>query len=334
MHIKSRGTISDMPMNQKKRDLCVSNPIKPIRENTTEPEYCMCLPLSSLYEKTGGEKSEIEGEEVVPTSTTLSAQLRTTLQTLFPRSTPISVFLLHISQWERTHSDQQPAHSYQRQKYHASPGLLEQVMTNVRRVMRADDQILLQEHAGAIIIFPDVDQQGAYIILERIYHSICLLQAETLIPPLTLNTIILMSMSTYPEPAASMEQLLHCTGLPAHCFTMRPAITTHLWNASSTLTQEAASKDEHIQNMKGQPGFPFMNLPSTIPLRLQHLIPYSLATELRCAPVGRDHHCLTVAMADPTNNEHVQRLQHATGLTIFPVSCNLEELYALLTKDW
>ena len=77
-----------------------------------------------------------------------------------------------------------------------------------------------------------------------------------------------------------------------------------------------------------------MKLPSTIPLRLRHLIPHSLATELSCAPVGRDHHCLTVAMADPTNIEHIQRLQRVTGLTIFPVSCDLEALYTLLTKTW
>ena len=323
-----------MPMNQKKRDLSVSIPRTPIGKNLTALEQCMCLPLSPQYEKAIGEKLDPESEEMVPTSSTLNSQLRTTLQTLFPRSTPLSIFLLHTSQWERTLFSQEPELPYQRHHYHASPDLLEQVMTNVRRVMRADDQVLLQEHAGAIIIFPDVDQQGAYTILERIYHSICLLQAETLIPPLTLNTTILMSMSTYPEPATSVEQLLYFTGLPAHRLTLRPAITIQHWNASSTRIQETISKDGHVYTSTGQPGFPFMNLPSTIPLRLQHLIPYTLATELRCAPVGRDHHCLTVAMADPTNSEHVQRLQHATGLTVFPVSCNLAELSILLTKPW
>ncbi|MBV9710489.1 MAG: hypothetical protein JO011_06220 [Ktedonobacteraceae bacterium] len=269
----------------------------------------------------------------MPTSSALNSRLCNTLQTLFPRSTPISIFLLHISQWERTHSAHQSASSYQRQHYHASLELLEQVMTNVRRVMRADDQVLLQEHAGAIIIFPDVDQQGAYSILDRIYHSICLLQAETLIPPLTLDTTILMSMSTYPQPAPSMEQLLYFTGIPAHRFTLRPAIIPHSWHTSST-PLETPSKDEHIQNTKGQSGFPFMNLPSTLPLRLQHLIPHPLATELRCVPVGRDHHCLTVAMADPANNEQIQRLHAATGLTIFPVSCDPEALSTLLAKTW
>jgi GGDEF domain-containing protein len=314
-------------MNQKKRDLPPPTPIVSIEQILIELELCTCHSLSPLH------KLESESEEIVLTSTILHTRLRDTLQTLFPRSTSLSIFLLHISQWDRIHSTQQLTLP-QRQHYHASPDLLEQVMTNVRRVMRADDQILLQEHAGVAIIFPDVDQQGAYIILERIYHSVCLLQAETLLPPLTLNTTILMGMSSYPEPASSLEQLLYFTSLPARCFTLRPAITTQLWNTSSSPIQETASKDEHPQHPKGLSGFPFMNLPSTIPPRLQHLIPHSLATELRCAPVGRDHHCLTVAMAEPTNNEHVQRLRGTTGLTIFPVSCDLEELSTLLAKNW
>ena len=320
-----------MPMNQKKRDISASISITPGGENITELERCTCLPLSSVNEKVSGEKSEPEYGESVPTSLTLGTQLRCALQAFFPRSTPISIFLLHISQWEHTQSFQEPGLLYQQQHYHASPDLLEQVMTNIRRVMRADDQLLLQEHAGAIIIFPNVDQQGAYSISERIYHSISLLQAETLIPPLTLDTTILMSMSTYPTPATTAEQLLYFTGLPSHRFTLRPAITTQHWDASSMQIPEPASKDEQL---KGQSGFPFMKLPATIPLRLQHLIPYALAAELRCVPVGRSHHCLTVAMADPTNNEQVQCLQQATGLTIFPVSCNLEDLYTLLAKNW
>ena len=315
-----------MSMHQKKRNFSSLTSGTSIDQSLSEREHCTCQPLSPLSEKVIREKSEPESEEIVLTSPILNTRLCNTLQTLFPRSNPISIFLLHISQWEHPHSTHQ-APLPRRQYYHASPDLLEQVMTNVHRVMRADDQILLQECAGAAIIFSDVDQYGAYIILERIYHSICLLQAETLLPPLTLNTTILMGMGTYPEPASSLEQLLYFTGLPAHYFTLRPAITT-------TPIQKTDTKDEEAQTMKGHPVCPFMELPSTIPSRLQHLLPYSLATELRCAPVGRNHHCLTVAMADPSNSEHVQRLREATGLTIFPVSCDVEELYTLLTKNW
>ena len=320
-----------MPMNQKKRDLPPTTPILSIEQ--IQPERCTCHALSPLHKKVVDTTLEAGSEEIVPTSSILHTRLSNTLQTLFPRSTPLSIFLLHIAQWERIHSTRQLTVS-QRQHYHVSSELMEQVIVNVRRVMRSDDQIFLQEQAGAAIVFPNVDQQGAYIILERIYHSVCLLQAETLLPPLTLNTTILMGMSSYPEPASSLEQLHYFTGLAARCFTLRPAIITQLWNTSPSPSQETGVKDEHPQHAKGQAGFPFMNLPSTIPPRLRLLIPYSLATELCCVPVGRNHHCLTVAMAEPTNHEHVQRLHSATGLTIFPVSCDVEELTTLLTKSW
>ena len=276
---------------------------------------------------------EAGSNEIVPTSSILYTRLSNTLQTLFPRSTPLSIFLLHIAQWDHIHSTQQLTLP-QRQHYHVSLDLMEQVIVNVRRVMRSDDQIFLQEQAGAAIVFPNVDQQGAYIILERIYHSVCLLQAETLLPPLTLNTTILMGMSSYPVPASSLEQLLYFTGTTARCFTLRPAITTQLWQTSSSPIQETGAQDEHSQDAKGQASFPFMKLPSTIPPPLRQLIPHSLATELRCVPVGRNHHYLTVAMAEPTNQEHIQRLHSATGLAIFPVSCDVEELSTLLTKNW
>src|SRR5947209_14375044 len=79
---------------------------------------------------------------------------------------------------------------------------------------------------------------------------------------------------------------------------------------------------------------PFMNLPAQLPRRLKQLIPYPTAFELRCAPVGRDHHCLTVAMADPINNAAIDRLREMTGLTIFPVSCDVSALNALLAHKW
>jgi len=318
-------------MNQKKRDLPPTSPILSLEQ--IQLERCTCHALSPLHTKVVDATLEAGSGGIVPTSSILHARLNDTLQTLFPRSTPLSIFLLHIAQWERIHSTQQLTFP-QRQHYHVSPELMEQIIVNVRRVMRSDDQIFLQEQAGAVIVFPHVDQQGAYIILERIYHSVCLLQAETLLPPLTLNTTILMGMSSYPEPASSLEQLHYFTGLAARCFTLRPAIITQLWDTSSSPGQETEVKKEHSQHTRGQASFPFMNLPSTIPHRLQQLIPHSLATELCCIPVGRNHHYLTVAMAEPTNHEHIQRLHNATGLTIFPVSCDVEELATLLTKSW
>jgi hypothetical protein len=319
-----------MTMNSKKRDTSARLLAAHPKQTLQHLKPCNCLPLSSLHKDVQEQADWAEGEQIVPAQQELAARLRTMLNTLLPRLAPMSVFLLHISQWERTAIVPQSPLSSQRRRYHAPPGLLEQVMANVNRVMRIDDRVLTQENVGVAIILPDVDQQGAQGILERVYRSISLLQAETVIPPLTLDTTILLGMGTYPVAGPSVEDLLYATGLTARRFTLRPALTSHLWDTQSLLNRE----DESTQDKKGLPGIPFMSLPQTVPQRLKHFIPYPLALEMRCVPVGRDAHCLTVAMVDPTNVENIVRLQNATGMTIFPVSCDLEELYTLLAKKW
>jgi hypothetical protein len=39
-------------------------------------------------------------------------------------------------------------------------------------------------------------------------------------------------------------------------------------------------------------------------------------------------------MADPTNTDSVQRLQDVTGMTIFPVSCDEDDLNIFITENW
>ena len=81
-------------------------------------------------------------------------------------------------------------------------------------------------------------------------------------------------------------------------------------------------------------GIPFMQLPTRLPQRLKQLIPYQLALEIRCAPVGRDHNRLTVAMDHPSDVHATQRLHEITGMTIFPVSCEANALDTLLKNGW
>jgi hypothetical protein len=170
---------------------------------------------------------------------------------------------------------------------------------------------------------------------------VSLLQAETVIPPLKRETDIVMGISSYPEAGASLERLLHQVGVTAHKFTLRPAITAQLWSTQSMHLQTVEMTDHRLQDNEdiirhGQvlTTVPFMKLPAQLPRRLKQLIPYPIAHELRCAPVGRDHHCLTVAMADPTNSAAIGRLREMTGLTIFPVSCDVSALNALLAHKW
>lgn len=278
-------------------------------------------------------------EHIVPVSPHLNESLRASLDAFFPRLTSLSLLVLHVSQLEPAPIAQAPAHLYKRRRYHVAASLLEQILVNVRRVIRVDDQMLIQEDSGVAIVLPDVDQHGASIILERIYQSISLLQAETVIPPLTRETNILLGCGSYPQPGASLEHLLYHSGLLARRLTLRPALIAHRRGIIPVAFPESAprrpsSSSEHTSTGQGLPGIPFMDLPRELPAHLKQLLPYPLARALRCAPVGRDHHYLTIATVQPISGEDMRRLQQATGMTIFLVSCKEEELNALLESEW
>ncbi|TMD62509.1 MAG: hypothetical protein E6I97_26610, partial [Chloroflexi bacterium] len=98
----------------------------------------------------------------------------------------------------------------------------------------------------------------------------------------------------------------------------------------------AQHDDQHQapKDLQGQGNIPFMQLPDRLPPRLKQLIPYQVALELSCVPVGRNHHCVTVAMADPSNSNALRSLRLVTDLAIFPVSCDVAALNTLLRKKW
>ncbi len=307
---------------------------------TSTAECCMCQPLSSLQTVplAGQENDETIYEHMVPAAAVLNTKLRTLLQTAFPRSTPLSLLLLHVSQQEYTSLT--PSTSIRkRRRYHVAPEVLEQILVNVRRAIRQEDSLLVHEGTGAVLLLPDVDQHGASTILERVYHNINLLRAETIIPPLKRETSILMGIGTYPEPGASLEQLLYHVGRVARRLILRPAITTYYRGIQPGSEEEILPLTEQenqdtVPHRRAGNSIPFLQLPTEIPARLKQLIPHDLAVALRCVPVGRNHHCLTVAMANPTNEENIRHLQLITDMTIFPVSCEEEALNALLEQKW
>lgn len=304
-------------------------------QSTAESVCCHCQPLSLLHHNVVSEPTKTDSEALVPASESLSQRLRAILSELFPRTAPLSILLLHSAQREPAPLGGQEILWQQRRLSHAPTSFLEQLEVSVRRVIRTSDQLLVRDEAGMVLVLPDVEEQGASSILERVYRSITLLQAETVIPPLTRETRVLIGCGSYPEPGATLEQLLYQSGLMARRFVLRPAITTQLRGVKPMPTQQVAQNHhDPLQESKGQTGIPFMQLPKTVPARLKQLIPYHLAQELRCAPVGRAQQCLTVAMADPAQKQAVERLHALTGLTIFPVACSQAELDSLLAHKW
>jgi hypothetical protein len=305
-------------------------------------DLCTCLPLSRLHQEAWEDHAEhpAQSAEVTTATLELNSFLRAQLENYFPRSTPLSILLLHISQLEHIHLTPNSAIFHKRQRYHVQAILLEQILTNVRRTIRSSDHILVHVGASIAIMLPDVDQEGSQALLERVYHSINLLQPETVIPPLKRETEITLGIGSYPKPGASLEELLYQTGFIASRITLRPAVTTQLhgtWSIGLVdINQYERNQDEENDSLVAarNSGIPFMQLPARLPSRLKQLIPYTLACELRCAPVGRNHNRLTVAMAFPTDAQAIDRLRSTTGMTIFPVTCQAQALDDLLEQSW
>ena len=310
--------------------------------NSPASEVCTCLPLSRLHREVWEKHAENSTQliEMTPATLELDSCLRAQLENYFPRSTPLSILLLHISQLEHIHINPKSAISHKRHRYHVPASLLDQVLINVRRTIRSSDNILVHAGASIAIMLPDVDQEGAQSLLERVYHSINLLQPETVIPPLKRETEITLGIGSYPKPGASLEELFYQTGFIASRITLRPAVTTQLHGTRSiglvevNLYDRNQDKEDDSFVAARNSGIPFMQLPAHLSSRLKHLIPYSLACELRCVPVGRDHSRLTVAMAFPGDTQAIDRLCSKTGMTIIPVACEAQALNGLLEQSW
>lgn len=297
-------------------------------------EICNCSPLSMLaYSGVRAEqRTEIDFEQVVPVAVGMKKRIHAMLEPYFSRATAFSLLLLHVAQLEQSYLAEGEAHLSRRCHYHATPELLEQILANVQRVIRHSDNLVVHKGVGAALLLTNTDQWSAYVVLERIYNSISLLQSETVIPPLAYETIISMGIGSYPDPSSSVERLLEQAGHAERVLVLRPSLTAQLRAIRASEIAAAIASREEEKNV--YVGVPFMKLPRALPRRLQQLVPYQVALQLRCVPVGREQRRLTVAMAEPLDNEKTHRLQEVTGMNIFPVACHEEELAALLAAGW
>ncbi len=285
---------------------------------------CDCLLLTQ-------EEVEPDTGQHVPIPQQLYTQLYARLQSYITETTPFSMLLLHASQ--RAYPSL-TSYKEQERRQHSMPGFLEQLLVNVRRVIRTDDEILAQQDIAAAILFPAVDQHSLVSILERIYQSVSLLQAETVVPPLRNDTLVQFGMGTATTPETTVEQIIHAASREARTFVLRPVLPHTLLHAYTRQPLPSDLENDNIAAPRPSSRVPFMHLPPKLSARLRHVISYRIAQELRCAPVGRNNHCLTVAMATPDNSSQIHYLASITGMTIFPVSCSEDELDLLLSQEW
>jgi Type II secretion system (T2SS), protein E, N-terminal domain len=79
-------------------------------------------------------------------------------------------------------------------------------------------------------------------------------------------------------------------------------------------------------------GVPYALIPRRLPAACRRAIAPELARSLRAVPIGRTRGVLTVAMQNPRDTCTVQRLHGATGLTVFPVLADADEIERALAQ--
>src|SRR5260370_10967617 len=239
-------------------------------------ELCSCRPLFSVQKE--HDPGEVIGEEqdsFILVAPELRMALRAALLDQFPCATPFSLLLLHITQFERGQVFPGSPLAHKRVRCHAPASLLAQVIDTVRRTLRVNDQILMDEKgSGAIFLFPRVDQEGMARLIGRVSYNIDLLQAETVTPPLHTETEIVLGSGSYPTPAPSLDELFARASQVQEQIVFRPAILsqperTRPRTLIPTHTARHA-RSKHVRAHEiNSTLFPFMQIPSRLPARLK-----------------------------------------------------------------
>jgi hypothetical protein len=126
--------------------------------------------------------------------------------------------------------------------------------------------------------------------------------------------------------AEEPQQSFFAPGKPVHKY------TTRLDRRSQKVIRESPDAFE-LPLLAQEAGIPYLSLlPRKLPLKLRQLISPQLALELGCFPLGRERDTLTVAIANPSDKQVLDRLQQETGLRIFPVLAPPQELQTALEQ--
>ena len=95
---------------------------------------------------------------------------------------------------------------------------------------------------------------------------------------------------------------------------------------------EARPDSDALRAAARELGVPYAQIPRRLPAACRRAIAPELARSLRAVPIGRTRGVLTVAMQNPSDTCSVERLRGATGLTVFPVLADAEEIERALAQ--
>jgi hypothetical protein len=195
---------------------------------------------------------------------------------------------------------------------------------NLRRLVRRTDEVLLAENTFYFVLL-GANLQGGAIVQERLWEALLwrihsLTEREILRP-----RSASIGYSAYPFPYTDIQQCLIAACEPHNTF----GTTSDKTSPKDTLSRG----DRELSTLARKLGIPYLALlPRTLPTRVRQLISPQLAQELHCFPLGRERDTLTVAIADPEDQQALDRLGRETGLRIFPVLVPSRELRTVLKQ--
>jgi hypothetical protein len=203
------------------------------------------------------------------------------------------------------------------------------LLEHLRPLVRKTDRVLQLEQTSYFVLH-GANEQGATIVQERLWDALLWTIHNMNEKELRRPWSIEAGHSAYPAPYNTLEQILRAAHEPIRRFVLREEKTVHKASVTSSRTEQEKELSQFARRL----GIPYLPLlPRKLPARIQRLISQQVAQELACYPVGRERDTLTVAMANPQDKQAIERLQHETGLRIFPVLTHPQELHAAL-ENW
>lgn len=205
-------------------------------------------------------------------------------------------------------------------------------LLNLRSLVRKTDRVFLCQRM-VYFLLENADAQGSIIVQDRLWERLLWLVHHLHETSVCAPLLVALGQSAYPQPASRIDDFLEdaChAGRIFDCQTMQAI--NYLEEPETPYVPAPAPRMLRETNpgmsvTAPQPAIPFMpSLPQKLPHRIRKLIKPQLARELQCCPVGKERDTLTVAMLDPQDQSALQRLERETGLRIFPVLTQPDQL--------
>ncbi len=234
-------------------------------------------------------------------------------------------------------------------------------------VRRTDVVLRCGEHCCAVIL-PGAGAEGATRVAHRFRRRLADLQVEILplqvglasAPEQATTSEALIDLASWPclrlVPGAGVEGVRYDEAeervrsdgvlpvrerrsslIPEEAAAQAGEHCTRSRKADGSETQRRSLHDQtrirppvtFVQARARALGIPYLAPPQQIPSSVRNLLPLEVMRQLQCLPIGRERNALTVALADPTDQAVLRRLEQLTGMTIFPVMTDPDVLETL-----